>query len=215
MHLLNGLKHSFRRINAFKNSRNLDGNISIWYTVQLSGKHFSNTQMKNNKLFESVAFEWIRWCCNRQTSDLYNTQWKEMRHIANSDGHQQRKLQSDLTTAAHNSTTVVVLTGLRVCTQELRNGSLIFASRTKGDAILFLLHHDWVSRENRLYYFRHCNTFFFFCSKFKEKQKQIAIKLSKKHIQNYIDHVIVNFLANFSWILTKYSNFEAIHFYIF
>lgn len=125
MHLLNGLKHFFRRINAVEI-------CAIWMlifsfgTVSWVANCLQIRRIHEKNTFESAVFEWISWCCNRQNKRHEHTVKRNATH-SKFNGTPREKtakwFDDSGTPASHSRRSH----WLWVCTQqEERNGSLIF-----------------------------------------------------------------------------------------
>lgn len=193
MHLLNGLKHFFRRINAVEI-------CAIWMlifsfgTVSWVANCLQIRRIHEKNTFESAVFEWISWCCNRQNKRHEHTVKRNATH-SKFNGTPREKtakwFDDSGTPASHSRRSH----WLWVCTQqEERNGSLIFFLLREREKTLFrseiIIMTGWVKWNFFHFYFQH-----WFCTKFKEKTKL-----------NWIQKILVN--TKNSFFGTFFLNFD-------
>lgn len=194
MHLLNGLKHFFRRINAVEI-------CAIWMLIFSFGtvSWVANCLqirriLEKKNTFESVVFEWLSWCCNRQNKRHEHTVKRNATH-SKFNGTPREKtakwFDDSGTPASHSRRSH----WLWVCTQqEERNGSLIFFCYANERRRFFgLKSSSWLGELNGFFFYFHFQRLF--CTKFKEKTKL-----------NWIQKILVNTKNSFFGIF--FLNFD-------
>lgn len=196
MHLLNGLKHFFRRINAVEI-------CAIWMLIFSFGTvswvanclQIRRIHEKKNT-FESAVFEWISWCCNRQNKRHEHTVKRNATH-SKFNGTPREKtakwFDDSGTPASHSRRSH----WLWVCTQqEERNGSLIFFCYANERRRFFgLKSSSWLGELNGIFFLFLFPTFVLY-----KIQRKNKIKLNSKNFGQYKKfifwHIFLKFWQN-------------------